>query len=116
MLMATDAAGRTVKKPSKPVIGRMLAGLRRGNAHLILDRLEEDLEGSWYVQVLLRDDATYQLEYRDGVAAEHYQTLTTSQAEVLTAMLGWAAGQVDWKDGFTWNNISAQFEAGDAQG
>lgn len=23
-------------------------------------------EGSWYVQVLLRDDNTYQLEFRDG--------------------------------------------------
>ncbi|MFF8279967.1 hypothetical protein ACF05T_28340 [Streptomyces lateritius] len=115
MLIATDEVGRVLKKPSKPAIGRMLANLQRGNAHLILERAEEDMEGSWYVQVLLRDDNTYQLEFRDGVAAEHYQTRTISQEKVLTAMLGWAAGKVDWKDGFMWNNIGSQFGADHAR-
>ncbi|MEU1600908.1 hypothetical protein ABZ468_51445 [Streptomyces sp. NPDC005708] len=32
----------------------------------------------------------------------------------LTAMLGWAAGKADWKDGFMWNNIGSQFGADDA--
>ncbi|MDT9692014.1 hypothetical protein Q5762_27525 [Streptomyces sp. P9(2023)] len=93
----------------------MLANLQRGNAHLVLERAEEDLEGSWYVQVLLRDDNTYQLEFRDGVAAEHYQTRTVSQAKVLTAMLGWAAGKADWQDSFMWNNMGSQFRADDIQ-
>ncbi|MET9803388.1 hypothetical protein [Streptomyces sp. NPDC006368] len=43
MLIATDEAGRVVKKPA---IGRMLANLQCGNAHLVLGRAEEDLEGS----------------------------------------------------------------------
>lgn len=116
MLIATDEAGRVSKKPSKPAIGRMLANLQRGNAHLVLERAEEGLEGSWYVQVLLRDDNTYQLEFRDGVAAEHYQTRTISQEKALTAMLGWAAGKAGWKDGFMWNNIGSQFRADEAQG
>ncbi|MEU0837379.1 hypothetical protein [Streptomyces sp. NPDC005969] len=115
MLIATDEAGHVVKRPSKPAIGRLVANLQRGNAHLVLERVEEDIEGSWYVQVLLRDDNTYQLEFRDGIAAEHYQTRTISQEKVLTAMLGWAAGKVDWKDGFMWNNIGSQFAADDAQ-
>jgi len=114
MLIATTEAGRVVKKPSKPVIGTMLANLHRGNAHLVLERVEDGVEGSWYVQVLLRDDNTYQLEYRDGVAAEHYQTRTISQEKVLTAMLGWAVGRGDWRDAFMWNNIGSQFETGEA--
>jgi hypothetical protein len=114
MLIATTEAGRVVKKPSKPVIGTMLAGLHRGNAHLVLERVEDGVEGSWYVQVLLRDDNTYQLEYRDGFATEHYQTRTISQEKVLTAMLGWAAGRGDWRDAFMWNNIGSQFETGEA--
>lgn len=105
MLIATDEAGRVVKKPSKPAIGKML----------VLERAEEDLEGSWYVQVLLRDDNTYQLEFRDGVAAEHYQTRTISQEKVLTAVLGWAAVKAGWKDGFMWSNIGSQFRPDDAQ-
>ncbi|WP_432014231.1 hypothetical protein [Streptomyces cucumeris] len=55
---------------------------------MVLELVEEGMEGSWYVQVLLRDDNTYQLEFRDGVAAEHYQTRTTSQEKVLTAIPG----------------------------
>jgi hypothetical protein len=94
----------------------MLANLQRGNAHLVLERAEESLEGSWYIQVLLRDDNTYQLEFRDGVAAEHYQTRTISQEKVLTAVLGWVAGKADWKDGFMWNNIGSQFRTDEAQG
>ncbi|MEV0918079.1 hypothetical protein AB0I93_27965 [Streptomyces sp. NPDC049967] len=110
MLIATDEAGRVVKRPSKLTISRMLANLQRGNAHLILDRVEEGMEVSRYVQVLLRDDNTYQLEFRDGVAAEHFQTRTISQEKVLTAMLGWMVGTSDWKHGFMWNNIGSQFE------
>ncbi|NEC84765.1 hypothetical protein [Streptomyces sp. SID12501] len=73
MLIATSARGHVVKRPSKPVIGTMLANLRRGNEHMVLERQDEDRDGDWYVQVLLRDNNTYQLEYREGVATEHHQ-------------------------------------------
>lgn len=115
MLKATDGTGRTVNNPSKPAITRMLAALRRGgNAHLVLERAEDGLAGDWYIQVLLRNDNTYQLEFRDGVAAEHYQTRTVSQEKVATAMLGWAAGGTEWKHGFMWNTLAAQFAAEDS--
>ncbi|MEE1751209.1 hypothetical protein [Streptomyces sp. SP18CS02] len=100
MLIATGEAGRVVKKPSKPAIGRMLASsLRRCDAHLVLERVEEDMEGGRYVQVLLRDDNTYHLEFRDSVAVQRCQTRTISQEKVLTALLGWAVGKEDWKNG-----------------
>lgn len=69
----------------------------------------KDIEGSWYTQVLLRDDNTYQLEFRDGVAAEHYQTRTISQEKILTALLGWAAGRTDSRSDCMWNNIGSEF-------
>ncbi|WP_189262734.1 hypothetical protein [Streptomyces fuscichromogenes] len=86
----------------------MLANLGQGD-HLILERQDEDREGDWYIQVLFRDDNTYQLEYRDGVPAEHYQTVTASQDRARQALLDWADDQPDWQDGFTWNNIGAMF-------
>ncbi|MGY5120558.1 hypothetical protein ACWC2H_32710 [Streptomyces sp. 900105755] len=110
MLIATNNRGHAVKRPSKPAIGTMLANLRRGD-HLILERQDEDREGDWYIQVLFRDNNTYQLEYRDGVAAEHYQTLTASQDKARQALLDWAADKPDWQDGFMWNNIGAMFSA-----
>ncbi|MER6077062.1 hypothetical protein [Streptomyces sp. NPDC001833] len=110
MLIATNARGHAVKRPSKTAIGTMLANLGQGD-HLILERQDEDREGDWYIQVLYRDNNTYQLEYRDGVAAEHYQTLTASQDKARQALLDWAADKPDWRDGFTWNNIGAMFAA-----
>ncbi|MEV7616547.1 hypothetical protein [Streptomyces sp. NPDC089799] len=61
----------------------------------------------------LRDDNTYQLEFRDGTAAEHYQTRTISQEKVIAALSGWADGRPEWKGAFMWNNISAFFADAD---
>jgi hypothetical protein len=110
MLIATNARGRTVKHPSKPAIGTMLGNLGRDNEHMVVERQDEGLAGDWYIQVLLRENNTYQLEYRDGVPAEHYQTQTISQEKVLRALLGWTAGTSDWREDFMWNNISSMFE------
>lgn len=98
-----------MKRPSKPAIATMLANLQRGNEHMVLERQEEGREGDWYIQVLFRDNNTYQLEYRDGVAAEHYQTQTVSQEKVLRALLDWAADKPDRREGFMWNNIGDMF-------
>ncbi|WP_320780724.1 hypothetical protein [Streptomyces sp. CRN 30] len=93
----------------------MLANLSRDNEHMVVERQDEDLAGDWYIQVLLRQNNTYQLEYRDGVAAEHYQTQTISQEKVLRALLGWAAGTSEWRKEFMWNNISSTFGPSEAK-
>ncbi|MEU5158430.1 hypothetical protein AB0G74_02275 [Streptomyces sp. NPDC020875] len=113
MLSATNERGLVVRNPSEPAIGTMLAGLRRGNTFMILDRTDEERPGSWYIQVLLRENNTYQLEYRDGVAELHYQTMTVSQEKVLGALLGWTGAKNDWRDAFNWNNIAAEFGPGE---
>jgi hypothetical protein len=115
MLIATNERGHVVKRPSKPSIGTMLANLRRGNAHMILEMVDEERPGSWYIQVLLRENNTYQLEYRDGVAEQHYQTQTISQEKVLGALLGWAGAKPGWRNGFMWNNIAEQFGANERE-
>ncbi|MFE6225346.1 hypothetical protein [Streptomyces sp. NPDC057854] len=87
----------------------MVANLGRGNAFVIVECVDDATEGDWYVQVWLRDDNTYQLEYRDGSPAEHYQTRTVSQEKVITALSGWTERRPEWKDAFLWNNIGAFF-------
>ncbi|MFI8393059.1 hypothetical protein [Streptomyces sp. NPDC085540] len=109
MLIVTNERGHVVKRATKPAIGTMLAQLQRGDAHMVVERIDEERAGSWYIQVLLRENNTYQLEYRDGVPEQHFQTLTVSQGKVLAALLGWAAAKPGWKDGFMWNNIGEQF-------
>ncbi|WP_234341688.1 hypothetical protein [Streptomyces sp. NRRL S-646] len=108
MLIATNSRGHVLKRPSKPAIGTMLANLQSGD-HMILERQDENRAGHWYVQVWFRDNNTYQLEYRDGVPAEHYQTQTVSQDKVLQALLDWVADERAWREGFTWTSIGHWF-------
>ncbi|GJF32772.1 hypothetical protein KNE206_54720 [Kitasatospora sp. NE20-6] len=96
-------------RPSQSVISATVADLHRGGT-LILERVEEG-PGDWYVQVWIREDNTFQLEHRDGVPAEHYQTRTVSRDRVVAAMLGWAKGDPSWRDPFMWNNIGSWFES-----
>ncbi|MDX6764632.1 hypothetical protein SIN09_35920, partial [Streptomyces sp. F8] len=70
MLIATNGRGHVVKRATKPAIGTMLANLRQGNAHMVVERVEGERPGDWYIQVLLRENNTYQLEYRDGMAEQ----------------------------------------------
>ncbi len=116
MLIATNERGHVLKRPSTPATGAMLANLQRGNAYMILERVDEERPGSWYIQVLLCENNTYQLEYRDGVAEFHYQTQTMSQEKVLGALLGWAGAKLGWGDGFMWNNLAEEFGRGDRDG
>ncbi|WP_309056594.1 hypothetical protein [Streptomyces sp.] len=109
MLIATNERGHVVNRPSKPAVGMMLANLRRGNAHMVLELRTFERPGSWYIQVLLRESNTCQLEYRDGVAELHYQTQTISQEKVLGALLGWAGAKSGWRDSLMWNSIAEQF-------
>jgi hypothetical protein len=65
------------------------------------------------VQVLMREDNTFQLEYRDGAAAEHYQTRTVSRDKAVATVLGWVKGEPGWKAAFMWNSIASCFEESD---
>ncbi|MFE7592198.1 hypothetical protein ACFU6K_22595 [Kitasatospora sp. NPDC057512] len=109
MLVMKNRAGLLAKRPSKPTVSAAVADLQRGGA-LILERVDEG-SGDWYVQVRMCEDNTFQLEYREGVPAEHYQTRTVSRDKVIAAVLGWMKGEPEWKAPFMWNNIGSWFEA-----
>ncbi|MFD7554621.1 MULTISPECIES: hypothetical protein [unclassified Streptomyces] len=112
MLRARDEHGRQMRNPGPTALSRLVANLGRGNAFVIVERFDDEADDDWYVQVWLRDDNTYQLEFRDGTAAEHHQTRTISQEKVIAALSGWAGGRPEWKDAFMWNNISTLFADG----
>ncbi|GAA2262446.1 MULTISPECIES: hypothetical protein [Kitasatospora] len=110
MLCARTERGLTVEKPGQTALSRLVANLGRGDSHVVVERLGEDEpEGDWYMQVRLRENNTYQLEFRDGIAAEHYQTITVSQEKVIVALTAWAAGRSGWREAFMWTNIGSSF-------
>ncbi|MER6847031.1 hypothetical protein AB0A81_26485 [Streptomyces flaveolus] len=108
----SDGAQVVARGPSKPKISAAIANLQRGDV-VIVERVTEEEPGDWYVQVLMREDNTFQLEYRDGVPAEHYQTRTVLREKAVAAVLGWVTGEPGWKAAFMWSNIASCFEDSD---
>lgn len=113
-VMRLDVNGGVDGRPTKPrvsvAIGRMEPGW-----HVVLERIEEE-PGDWYIQVGMRPGNTFQLEYRDGTPAEHYQTLTVSRDKVIEAFLGWFKRDPSWREGFDWVNIAAMFAGAEDDG
>ncbi|GLV84777.1 hypothetical protein Slala03_44660 [Streptomyces lavendulae subsp. lavendulae] len=94
-LVAIDSRGIMVRRPTESAIGAMLAGLGRGGGErMVLQRLDDGLQGDRYVQVLLCDDGTYGLEHRAGTGSEHCRSRALSRDEVLGTLLGWAADAI----------------------
>ncbi|MFB6820591.1 hypothetical protein ACFCXA_03235 [Streptomyces virginiae] len=62
------------------------------------------------MQVWLRDDNTWQLDFRDGTAAEHYQARVISQEKVTITLSGRVKRRLDRKKAFLWNSIGARSE------
>lgn len=113
MLVLMSGSVVLSKRPTKPMVSARVGNLRRDGA-LVLERVEQE-PGDWYIQVWLRENNTFQLEYRDGVPSEHYQTRTISREKVAEAMTGWMKRDPNWKNAFDWINIGSMFE-GDYQG
>jgi hypothetical protein len=63
-----------------------------------------------YIQVWLRPEGVFQLEYRAGKPSEHYQTRTESRDKVVSALSGWSRGESAWRDDFEWVSIGHWFD------
>lgn len=111
MLLIRTGSGVLRRRPSKPYVSAAVANLEPDHS-IVLERVEEE-PGDWYIQVWMRQGNTFQLEYRDGISSEHYQTLTASREKVIAAMLAWMKGERDWREPFMWNNIASLFPDGE---
>ena len=76
---------------------------------VILARLDKEPTDQYYVQVYLNDDFSYQVEYRDGSADQHFQAHIPAQRDVIgvrpvaEVMWGWAHERPRWREAVTWH-------------
>ncbi|PKV91353.1 hypothetical protein ATK30_2122 [Amycolatopsis echigonensis] len=87
------------------VVAVLEAMARGGNAVVSSDADPDNV----FIQVWLRDNGVYQLEYRAGKPTRHYQTLTVSRDKVAAAFAGWLADDESWKEAFQWKDIGDWF-------
>lgn len=79
--------------------------LRRGDYLVLPCAVDEHC----YVQVMLTAQGVYQVEYRAGSPAEHFQTRTLSPETAGTILAAWTESREGWQNAFTWKNIGAMF-------
>ncbi|MEV6164812.1 hypothetical protein AB0L71_23370 [Streptomyces sp. NPDC052052] len=83
-----------------------LAGLVRriggdGDRFLVVQRIP-DLPDV-FAQVWHKAGGDYTLEYRDGAADRHFQTLVDGPEVVIAAITGWAREEAGWDGGLAWS-------------
>lgn len=72
-----------------------------GDQFLVVQRIP-DLPDV-FAQVWHQTGGDYTLEYRDGAAARHFQTIVDGPAAVIAAMTGWARQEAGWDGGLAWS-------------
>jgi len=100
------SGGLVQRNPTENRISALLAALSQ-NDSIILERVGSS--NSHYIQVWLRPDRVFQLEYRAGQPSEHYQTRTDSRGRVVSALSGWINEESAWRDDFEWLSIGDWF-------
>jgi hypothetical protein len=109
--MANSVVMRTSKglvqrNPTENRIRALVGALSR-DEYVILEQFGRS--STHYIQVWLRPDGFFQLEYRAGNPSEHYQTRTESREKIASALSAWSKGESAWRDNFEWVSIGDWF-------
>jgi len=105
---ATEAGGRIVDDPSEEAIHDLLADLNLRHRFVIVERCDLEPVGQHYIQAYLNDDGSFQVEYREGSADQHYEAYFPPQPEIIgpghlaKTMSDWAQGRRGWREALTW--------------
>jgi hypothetical protein len=100
-LRAETACGRAYDAPSGALLLRLLGELGPGNQFLIVDRLDT-ANAEHYMQVYREVDGTFTIEYREGAADRHFETVIADLRKTFTILTGWAADTPGWRESCTW--------------
>ncbi|GAA2974579.1 hypothetical protein GCM10010446_68530 [Streptomyces enissocaesilis] len=108
MLQAVEADGATWDGPSEDQLHDVLADMNLACRFVIVRRLDSEPADQHYLQVFLHDDLSYQVEYREGGPARHFQTCVPRGQGVFTVepasevLQGWACRRSGWHEAHSW--------------
>jgi hypothetical protein len=101
-LRVETAGGRSYDAPSEALLLRLLGELGPGNQFLIVDRVDAPGD-EYYLQVYREPDGTYVIEYREGAADRHFETVAADLNTVFTVLTRWATDVPGWREGCDWH-------------
>jgi hypothetical protein len=100
-LRVETACGASYDAPSGALLLRLLGELGPGNQFLIVDRLDAP-NAEHYMQIYREADGMFTVEYREGAADRHFETVAADLRTAFTVLAGWAAGTPGWRESCSW--------------
>jgi hypothetical protein len=101
-LRAETAGGTSHDAPSGALLLRLLGDLGPGNQFLIVDRLDA-ANDQHYMQVYREADGTFAIEYREGAATDHFETVVAGLRDAHVILTGWAGDIAGWRGTCDWH-------------
>ncbi|MFH8760416.1 DUF6891 domain-containing protein [Streptomyces atroolivaceus] len=101
IVVKTENWGRYVRMSAEELAGlvRRIGG--NGDRFLVIQRIP-DLPDV-FAQVWHKAGDDYTLEYRDGAADRHFQTMVDGPEDAVAAITGWARQEAGWQGGLPWS-------------
>ncbi|MFJ8645724.1 hypothetical protein ACIRNI_06335 [Streptomyces sp. NPDC093546] len=108
VVRAIEWDGTAWDDPSDERLHDLLADMNLTWRHVIVERLDREPADQHYIQVYLNDDLSYQVEYREGGPAHHFQAHVPRLHEVFAVepvaevVSDWARGGTAWRTALPW--------------
>jgi hypothetical protein len=96
-------SGVTWDDPSEDLLFELLADLEhRVEQFFVVRRVGHD---DVYMQILMQEDHSYLLEYRDGDASSHFGAISTDKRLVHEVLVKWAFLSSDFRSTLDWTPV-----------
>jgi len=108
VVRAIEADGRSWDDPSQERLHDLLADMNLTYRFVIVERVDREPAGQHFMQVYLNDDFSYQVEYSEGSADQHFQAHVARQPEIIgvepvaRVVSDWAFDRPGWRDALPW--------------
>jgi hypothetical protein len=101
IVVKTENWERHVRVSAEALSGLVRRIGRDGDRFLVIQRIP-DLPDV-FAQVWHEAGGGYTLEFREGAADRHYQTMVAGPEAVVAALVGWARQEAGWDGGLAWS-------------
>lgn len=101
IVVKTENWERHVRVSAEALAGLVRRIGRDGDRFLVIQRIP-DLPDV-FAQVWHEAGGGYTLEFREGAADRHYQTMVAGPEAVVAALVGWARQEAGWDGGLAWS-------------
>lgn len=101
-LRATEATGDSWDDPEEDKIRELVHGLTPDNRFLVVERHDRTSLWQYYMQVYLAEDASFDLEFREGGPQAHFRARHVKPDRAADILVRWSTDESGWREAVEW--------------